>query len=259
MAWTDLLTNAQGEYLPNVNKGLAWMGNQVMGSTKPATRSNRLNSMVTGNQYVTGPQDRGVVHSSLARPQATSVKPTAPSRGTNSGKSLAKPRSTGSLKAPPPLVAARDPLATAQASTGTPMVPAGLAMSAALPTDVSGGLGNYASIPDNMGGMIGVSQEAYDAVQNPMQGSLANSGGEGFMGGLSGALGNKDLMTGISGLASAAGTGFDIYDKLWGSSAKTAKSQQNLLNQQAAANAQALKEHTDFKQGLVKSGLAANA
>lgn len=76
---------------------------------------------------------------------------------------------------------------------------------------------------------------------------------------LAGLLKDKDLMTGIQAGTAAIGTGFDIYDKLWGSSAKTAKAQQNLMNQQATTNAQLLREHTDFRNGLVKSGLAANA
>lgn len=84
-----------------------------------------------------------------------------------------------------------------------------------------------------------------------------SSGSQSFS--LAGLLKDQDLMAGIQAGTAAFGTGFDIYDKLWGSSAKTAKAQQNLMNQQATTNAQLLREHTDFRNGLVKSGLAANA
>lgn len=123
--------------------------------------------------------------------------------------------------------------------------------------NMTGGLGNYATYNG-----VGLSKEAYDAIQNPYvsEGMTAGPALEGLSVNqpfsVSGMLQNKDLMTGLAAGASAVGTGFDIYDKMWGNSAKTAKAQQNLLNQQARQNDQRMQDYKSFRQGLASSGLS---
>ena len=66
---------------------------------------------------------------------------------------------------------------------------------------------------------------------------------------------DQGTMQGIGGLAGALGTGMDIYNKFWGPQADYTKAATENAKIQAATNAQLLKEHTDFRNGLVQSGL----
>lgn len=68
-------------------------------------------------------------------------------------------------------------------------------------------------------------------------------------------LGKQD-MSNIAGLGGLAATGFDIYDKMWGGSAKAQEAQMRNANAQAAYNEDAAQHKKDFYAGVAKSGLA---
>ena len=123
---------------------------------------------------------------------------------------------------------------------------------------LAGGLGNYASynIPGS-NEFVGMDKAAYDATtaNGNIAGLTQNNPGVG----LAGMLQNKDLMTGISGGMSALGTGFDIYDKMWGDTAKSKRAQVDNQKSQTAYNNNALEHKKAFRAGLASSGISGGA
>lgn len=67
---------------------------------------------------------------------------------------------------------------------------------------------------------------------------------------------NQQDMSNISGLGGLAATGYDIYDRLLGGSAKAQKAQMRNANAQAAYNEDAAQHKKDFYAGVAKSGLS---